>query len=352
VNRAPEKIPTPGISAHDLESIISRSAPEIEQLLLQPVLVTGGSGFVGRWLIETLVAASLKMAINAEIVSLNRVTTAWQGELVRRGLLQVVNADISKSFHLDQGFGYVFHCATPASAALNESNPAEMQRIIEQGAENIIQLFSETSTRVVNVSSGAVYGIQPADLQCFKEEWMYSSRRVLPNSAYHHAKVGAEERFNRALNHSSIEVVHARLFAFLAPLLPLDQHFAAGNFIRDAVNNSPIIISGDHRTVRTYMYGTDLVVWLIATAVLGRSGDAYNIGSPYETTIGELASQIARIAGSTAGVSFIGTPDLTLPAHRYVPCTTRTQRELGVTLDVRLEEAVERTLRWCRLTMQ
>jgi dTDP-glucose 4,6-dehydratase len=332
----------------DLDEIASRSANEVEHLLNHGVLVTGGSGFVGRWLISSLASVAARNNLPPRLVSINRNTPAWQQSLVGEGLLKVVNHDITTEIPDLGELGYVFHCATPASADLNDSQPAEMERIIAKGTQSVIRRFSGTKCRVVNVSSGAVYGVQPPDVRCLDEEWLRDDRHMLPDSAYHRGKSGAESLFNSASEGRSFSVVHARLFAFLAPFLPLDTHFAAGNFVRDALLNRPIAISGDSRTVRTYMYGTDLVVWLIAAAVRGVSGYAYNVGSPHETTIGELAEIIAQRAGTESGVRHGAPQDLSTPPHRYVPCTTRTERELGVSLQVSLVDAIDRTLLWHR----
>jgi len=332
----------------DLDEIASRSRNEIELLLSRGVIVTGGSGFVGRWLISSLAWVAGKRSMPARLISINRSTASWQQPLVDEGLLNVINHDITTAIPDLGEFGYIFHCATPASAELNDSQPAEMERIIASGTRNIISRFSKTNCRVINVSSGAVYGTQPPDIRCLDEEWMKDDRYMLPDSAYHRGKSDAEMQFNAALSDASFSVVHARLFAFLAPFLPLDTHFAAGNFVRDALLKRPIAIKGDRRTVRTYMYGTDLVVWLIAAAVRGVSGCAYNVGSPHETTIAELASIIAQRAGSGSVVSQGESREQSCPPHRYVPCTIRTERELGVKVQVSLADAIDRTLRWHR----
>jgi dTDP-glucose 4,6-dehydratase len=331
-----------------LDEVAARSANEIEQILANGVLVTGGSGFVGRWVISSLAAVAARNDVRPHLVSINRSTTSWQQSLVEEGLLKVFNYDITNEIPDLGEFSYVFHCATPASSYLNDSQPLEMERIIAQGTESVIRRFAGTECRVVNVSSGAVYGVQPPDVRCLDEEWLQDDRRMLPDSAYHRGKSGAESRFNSASEGGSFSVVHARLFAFLAPFLPLDTHFAAGNFMRDALLNRSIAIKGDPRTVRTYMYGTDLVVWLIAAAVRGVSGCAYNVGSPHETTIAELASIIAQRAGSGSGVSQGESREQSCPPHRYVPCTSRTERELGVKVQVSLADAIDRTLRWHR----
>lgn len=332
----------------DFDEIVVRSTDELRVLLRSGVLVTGGSGFVGRWIISALSHAAERLCVVPRIASLNRSTRTWQINKVKENKLTVINADVTEVFRVNDTYGYVFHCATPASALMNATYPSEMQRVIEVGADNVIECFSQSSTRVINVSSGAVYGVQPSDVQCLDDDWRSNPRFVLPESAYHRAKVVAEAKFDAALAHSSFSVVHARLFAFLAPFLPLDQHFAAGNFLKDALSNRQINITGDGRTVRTYMYGTDLVVWLLAAAVRGLSGVAYNIGSPHETTIAELAAKISEITGSTAGVHNLGKSNPTEPVHRYVPCTTRTEQALGVQLNVELDDAIKRTVRWIR----
>jgi len=330
----------------DLDEILKRSEDDLRCLLQGGVLVTGGSGFVGRWIVSALLHAAEKFRVVPRIVSINRTTSAWQAAYIETRQLTVLNADIANVIPLDNQFDCVFHCATPSSALFDKTTPIEMKRVREMGAENVIRLFLGSSARIVNVSSGAVYGVQPADVRCLDDDWLRDSRFALPISPYHYAKVAAERRFNEALETSALDVVHARLFAFLAPFLPLDRQFAAGNFLNDAMANRPITITGDGRTTRTYMYGTDLVVWLVKAAVHGESGSAYNVGSPHEITIEGLATRIAEIYGSMAGVRHLGRPDLTQPAHRYVPCTVRTEQALGVHLDVPLDAAIERTVRW------
>ena len=332
----------------DLTEVANRSNAELSLLLDRDVLVTGGSGFVGRWLISSLIHYCRVHRLQRKVLSINRVTTRWQREYIKSGQLSVVNIDVTKEIPDLGEFGYVFHCATPASAELNDSQPAEMERIIASGTRNVISRFSNTNCRVVNVSSGAVYGTQPPDIRCLDEEWLKDDRYLLPDSAYHRGKSDAEKQFNTALNDTSFSVVHTRLFAFLAPFLPLDTHFAAGNFIRDALQHQPITIKGDPRTVRTYMYGTDLVVWLIAAAVRGVSGCSYNVGSPYETTIGQLADTIAQHAESRSVVARDAIHEWSGPPHRYVPCTNRTEVALGVDFQVSLDDAIYRTLRWHR----
>jgi dTDP-glucose 4,6-dehydratase len=134
--------------------------------------------------------------------------------------------------------------------------------------------------------------------------------------------------------------------------LPLNAHFAVGNFILDAINQRQIEIKGDARVLRSYMYGTDLLEWLLKIGVSGMSGRAYNIGSAEAISIGDLARLVQEIAQSPFEVSDVGCPDLSQPPHRYVPSVERAQVELGLRITVPIASAISRTIKWARLNQK
>ena len=332
----------------DVNEIVDRSYEDLQELLSNNILITGGGGFVGRWVVTALATFAARQKSKCSITSLSRTTPHWQEELIEKKLISVINGDITAPLQIGTEFGHVFHCATPASAFLNASDPAGMQTLIEAGARNLAAHFASKGTRVVNVSSGAVYGVQPAYLSCFDEDWVNAREHTLPDSAYHRGKLRAEVFLDRTVSRGQLDVVHARLFSFLAPHLPLDSHFAAGNFLKNAIDNHPTTIAGDGRTIRTYMYGTDLAVWLFSIAARGETGRAYNVGSPRPISIADLAGLISALSGSPHQPVDLGNPDVRQPPNRYVPCTNRIELELGVKLEVDLRDAISRTLKWLR----
>ena len=194
-------------------------------------------------------------------------------------------------------------------------------------------------------SSGAVHGRGAGRPARTPEDCAAAPLPGEPNAGYGLAKRLMEHEAHLATSAGEADVVVARLWAFLGPLLPLDIHYAAGNFVADALGGRAIHVKGNLATVRSYLYPTDLVVWLLAALTRGRPGVAYNIGSDVDTTIGELATTVAAVSGSTAGLRI---PDRTseYPADRYVPDVSRARAELGVRQTVGLADAIDRTLSW------
>ena len=130
--------------------------------------------------------------------------------------------------------------------------PHTMLATILSGTERMLNFAAQAGTRkLLLTSSGAVYGPQPASLSHVTEEYTGAPDPLLPGSVYGEGKRAAELMCSLATR-GSLEVKIARCFAFLGPHLPLDTHFAAGNFLRDGLAGRTIEIASDGRTVRFF----------------------------------------------------------------------------------------------------
>jgi dTDP-glucose 4,6-dehydratase len=178
------------------------------------------------------------------------------------------------------------------------------------------------------------------------EDYLGAPDPLLPGSAYGEGKRVSEHMCAVHARQHGYEVKIARCFAFVGPHLPLDAHFAIGNFIRDAMAGRPIHIAGDGTPMRSYLYASDLAVWLWTILFRAPSARAYNVGSDTEISIRQLATDVINGLNLALPITIAKPTTKNAPTTRYSPDITRAQNELGLNVSVTLLDAIKRTKFW------
>ncbi len=316
------------------------------------VLVTGATGFFGRWLLELLACAEGRESLGLEVHALSRAPEAFAAkapELARHPMLRWHRADLRTLEALPVGaVSHVVHLATETDARLYEADPLAELATIVRGTEIVAALAAGLGARrVLHASSGAVYGPQPAETPRLEEDSPRAPDPTSTNAAhvYGQGKRLAETILSVAASRpdSPFTVSHARGFAFSGVHLPLDRHFAIGNFVRDAASGGPVVVGGDGTPLRSYLDGADLARYLLAMLVRGGPNRAYNLGSDEEISIAALAHEVAASRG--VAVEVRGTPVPGARPSRYVPSVARARSELGLVPAVPRAESVARMFR-------
>jgi nucleoside-diphosphate-sugar epimerase len=335
--------------ADDLENILGRTEPLWRELRGERILITGATGFFGCWLLESFAWANDRLKLRARVVGVARhpeVLIEKAPHLTQNPAIRLHAADVrSDDFPLGQ-FSHVIHAATEASAKLNREAPLEMFGTVVEGTRRALQFsLASSAARFLLVSSGAVYGTQPPQLTHVTESFTGGPDSLDPANAYAEGKRAAEMLCSLATS-SHFATTIARCFAFVGPSMKLDAHFAIGNFINDRLHDRPIRVQGDGTAVRSYLYASDLMVWLWTILFRGESRRAYNVGSEEALDIASLAREVAAALPPEVAVNVCSKATPGAPVHRYVPSTARSREELGLTVEVPLREAICRTHRW------
>lgn len=231
------------------------------------LLVIGGTGFFGKSILDAFQRGLLDewkvdrvIAMSRHAEQLSKVAPELVDERV-----ELLNADIGYTDWLPSA-DYVIHAAASTDERNYLSRPEAERQNIQAGVRNYCRLAPKynSGSKIVYVSSGAVYGAQPSDLDHIDETYEVKDVADLPEAkrVYAFAKREAEKAF-KALGEQGINVSVARCFAFVGRWIPRDQHFAIGNFIEDGLQGKPIQVKATFPVYRSYMYADDLVIWLM-----------------------------------------------------------------------------------------
>lgn len=331
----------------DLDSILLHTEGVWEPLREKRVFLTGGTGFIGKWLIESFLHANRRLDLGASMHVLSRDPKAFLSGhpwLSDRTDLRLIEGDV-RSFEFPRGeFSHIVHAATSSSDPVPH---IETFDTVVGGTRRVLDFSRRSSaSHFLFLSSGAVYGRQPSSIKRIPESFTGAPMTTLSQSAYGEGKRAAEWLLFEFGHRYGMSTFVARCFAFIGPYLPLDRHYAIGNFIRDAFSRGPIRINADGAPFRSYLYASDLAIWLWTILLKGQSGEPYNVGSDMSLTIKELATLVAEIMPAHPDVLVTKASVPGAPAERYVPSIDKARTQLGLDVWTSLDESIRKTMDW------
>lgn len=312
---------------------------------MKTLLIIGGSGFFGKSILDAFLRGLLEPWKITQVIVMSR-----NAHLLQTDVPQLVTKDvkllcdditITKTLPFAD---YVIHAAASTDVRDYISRPNDEKQNIQAGTYNYCELAKKfhIKSKILYVSSGAVYGVQPADINELEESTQQQDMHEMDSGKKDYA-VAKQDAENAIVNlgQCGLNVSIARCFAFVGCWLPRDQHFAIGNFIEDVLNKKPIIVKARHRVYRSYMYADDLVEWLM-TIVDHASTDCptYNVGSDKALLVGELAEKLAQLYDVPAEIP----PISEMRIDRYIPCINKAKKELGLDLKNDLDSSIQKTI--------
>lgn len=314
------------------------------------LFLTGGTGFFGRSLLRYIDQLNTEGLRPYHVTVMTRSVAnflAEYPEFSELPWLSFYEGDIlskSRGFPQSDSFSHVLHAAAD-SAPSAKMRPLDRYDQIVGGTRNALEFAVRAGAkRFLLTSSGGVYGAQPTYLDAIPESYNGMPDPMMVGSTYGIAKRQAEHLCSLFSDRYGLDVVIARCFAFVGPDLPLDEHFAIGNFMRDALRGNDIVINGDGTPVRSYLYQDDLADWLLTLLEKGRASEAYNVGSDVTLTIVEIANLVARLLGTATEVRLMcNTSADDIIRKRYVPSIEKVKSEFGLRVATCIEEAILRT---------
>jgi nucleoside-diphosphate-sugar epimerase len=321
-----------------------------EELRGKKVFITGGTGFFGCWLLESFAWANYKLDLNALAFVLSRNPVAFEKRaphLYHNEAINFLKGDIKDFVFPNDSFSYLIHSSVYQQDADERVNNVSMVNEMLNGTIRILDFCAQAKVeKMLLVSTGAVYGKAPSHLKSIPEDFTDSIDPTISKSVYHHVRRIMETLSVIYAEENDFEAKIARCFSFIGPYMPLNGRFAVSDFILNTLSKNNIIIKGDGKAVRSYLYMTDLVIWLWTVLLKGKSCRPYNVGSELPITIREVAEEFANGSVPPLPVSVLKESFHGVAQDYYVPDTSRTRSELDLQQTIPLSTAIKKTMQW------
>ena len=305
------------------------------------VVVTGGAGFLGSHLCERLLVDGYA------VVCLDNLVTgslANVDRLAEVGPFTLVDADVTQQpVPLPGPVDLVLHFASPASPADYLRLPIATLKVGAIGTMHTLDLAREAGARYVLASTSEVYGDPQVHPQ--PESYWGHVNPIGPRGVYDEAKRFAEAMTTAYRTSHQVDTAIVRIFNTFGPRMRPDDGRAIPTFIRQALADEPLTVSGDGSQTRSVCYVDDLVEGIVRLADSAMPGPV-NLGNPDELPVLALAERIRDLVGSVAPVTFIPRPQDDPTVRR--PDITLAREQLGWSPVVPIDEGLVRTIEWMR----
>lgn len=340
------------IVREDVRDVLAGRQHVLDPLRQRHVFITGGSGFLGTWMIELIAHLNEQYGFCTRVTVYSRQSRSLltrAPHLRDHGWLHFQDGDVRYLAEIPRDVAFVVHAAAITDRRFFASGPTVVAETNSLGTARVLRaaLLLDSLEKFVLLSSGLVYGNQPWSVQRIDEEFAGPSPRSGVSAVYSESKRMSEVFAQAAISESKLPVVILRPFAFVGPYQSLNLPWAVTDFVRDSFNGGPIRIMGDGAAVRSLMYASDYAFWTLAAIARGEPRNAYNIGSPDHIDLLSLAKLIAeQFQPQPVVVTHCGqghSPSV------LVPDVAKAQSALGVSLTVDLRKALQRTVEWNRL---
>jgi len=310
----------------------------------QRVLVTGGSGFLGSWICDTLLADGAYVTCVDNFASGQKENIR---HLMDHERFRFIEHDISTPLLVETRLDYVFHMASRASPFEFEHYPIQILKANTTGILVALGIAKKYRAKILFTSTSEVYG-NPAVVPT-PESYYGNVNPIGLRGCYDEAKRCGEAYVMAYRKQHNLDTRIARIFNTYGPRIRTDGIYGRviPRFIDQALNGEPLTVFGDGLQTRSFTYVTDQIEGLLLLASVDEArGQVINIGNVNEITVLALAKLVIEITGSSSTITFQPLPED--DPRRRRPDVTRAKQILGWEPKVPLEKGLVRTIDWIR----
>lgn len=301
------------------------------------ILVTGGAGFLGSYICESL------LSLNHEVIALDNLYTGNKdniNHLFKFPKFEFIRHDITFPIYLE--VNGIINMACPASPKNYQKDPVQTIKTNVHGAINVLGLARRTNSRILQASTSEVYGDPKVMPQT--ETYWGNVNPIGIRSCYDEGKRAAETLFSDYHRQHKVDIRIARIFNTFGPRMAIDDGRVVSNFIVQALRNEDITIYGDGSQTRSFCYVDDLINGIIKLFFKPNCFDPVNLGNPSPINMKNLAKEIINLTESKSKIIYLPLPSDD-PVTR-IPDISRAENVLGWSPNIDRKEGLERTIKY------
>ena len=306
--------------------------------MVETVLITGGAGFIGSYLCESLLDKGFR------VICMDNLITGTEeniSHLLDKQNFSFISHDVSKFIKVDEDVHYVLHFASPASPVDYLNFPIQTLKVGSLGTHNALGVAKAKGAVFLLASTSEVYGDPAVHPQ--KETYWGNVNCIGPRGVYDEAKRFAESITMAYHRTHTLNTKIIRIFNTYGPRMRKNDGRAVPNFISQAIKNDDLTVYGDGKQTRSFCYISDLVEGILAL-LFSDLNEPVNIGNPLELSINEIAKKILSIANSRSKIVARPLP-IDDPKVRQ-PDITMAKTKLKWFPKVELDEGLRLTIAW------
>lgn len=319
----------------------------------QSILVSGGTGFMGKWIAEMVSYINETGKYNIKLYLLGRDISKFKEEvphLADKPFVSLIEHDVRYLHNLPSDVNYIIHAAGTPDNREHVSHPLKTIETFYKGTQSVLDAATRLPDlrKIVHLSSHQIYGRNDNE-KLINENFAGILEPITVSNCYAESKRISETLCSYYRNYLKLPILILRPFAFIGPYQDLEKPWAINNFIRDGLLGGPIRILGNGLTERSYLYASDMAFWILKSLIDGKVGENYNLGSNHSISLNNLAIKIQHQMDSKIEILSKSSKESYTNLSRLVPNTNRIAKDLNVIETFDIEGAIDRTILWNKL---
>jgi nucleoside-diphosphate-sugar epimerase len=336
---------------NDCARSFSGAHKQLQSLKGKTLLVTGGSGFMGSWICELVHYMNHEKKMDIKLFLMARNQARFEQNLphiANSKNIKFIYSDVTGSIVIPKSVNYIVHAAANPDSRFHASQPFQSMKTVALGTGSILEAATRLSNleNILHVSSSAVYSDKFESKEKFSEDLLNIYRDNKLSNYFSQANIYSETLCAAARSELRLPIVTMRPFTFCGPYQSIDSPWAINNFINDAINKRPIRIHHDGEVVRSYMYGSDLAVWLLVILLHAKNGQIYNVGSSDGYMLKDVAKKVANCFSEIPRI-MLNTALVDNNNHSVlIPDVSKAEKELSLRIFTDIDTSVEKSVEW------